>query len=115
MKSTKAVLEHHLFCNQHCDLGGVMEDYTEDSVLITPDAVYVGLRQLRAFFAESMQTFPLGSKWHSDCVSVYGESVLTVYRAQSSKAELVFGTDTYQIRDGKIILQSFAGLTRSQV
>lgn len=113
MKTTKDVLEHHLFCNQRCDLDGVMEDYTEDSVLITPNAIYVGLQELRAFFTESMRTFPPGSIWHSDCISVYGESALTVYRAQSSEMQLLFGTDTYQIRNGKIIMQSFAGLTRT--
>ena len=55
---TKKVLDHHLQTFQQNDLDGVMEDYTEESVLITPDRTYKGLAEIRENFVAAYQALP---------------------------------------------------------
>ena len=49
--STEAVRNHHLESFGAGDLDGLMEDYTEDSVFITPDGAPTGLDSIRGAFA----------------------------------------------------------------
>ena len=48
--STEVVLNHHLESFGAGDLGGFMEDYTEDSVFITRDGTLPGLDSIRGAF-----------------------------------------------------------------
>ena len=54
--TTQQILDHHLASFGKGDLDGILEDYTEKSLLITPDSVMRGPGELRplfqAFFAE---------------------------------------------------------------
>src|SRR6187551_1326162 len=55
---TKKVLDHHLQTFQGNDLDGVMADYTEESILITPDRTYKGLAEIRENFVNAYEALP---------------------------------------------------------
>lgn len=58
---TKEILDHHWVAFQANDLEATMEDYTEESVLITPDATYNGLDEIRKNFVNAFAAFPKDS------------------------------------------------------
>ena len=55
---TKQVLMHHLTSFGENNLDALMEDYTEESVVITPDSMFVGLEPIRNFLAGLLPAFP---------------------------------------------------------
>ena len=56
-ESTAATLGHHLQAFGE-GVEAIMADYTNDSVLITPDATYRGLAEIRDFFTAFVGVYP---------------------------------------------------------
>ena len=84
-----------------------MADYTEDSVLITPDETYRGLEELRGFFAGFVASLPEGI-WEAFKLcrkEVVGE---VAYIHWEALPWVLLGTDTFMVRDGKIAVQTYA-------
>ena len=111
-ETTKAVLEHHWKTFQDNDLEGTMEDYTEESILITPDRIFKGMKEIRGNFETSFATFPKQSTTMQLNKSVVQHDVAyIIWEATSPTVKLTYGTDTFIIRDGKIIRQTYAGVS----
>lgn len=108
---TKSVLDHHWLTFQQNDLDGVMEDYTEESVLITPDNTFRGLEEIRKNFEFAFTLFPSDSTAMTLQQTVIEQDVAyIIWSADAPKLKLSFGTDTFLVRDGKIIRQTYAGV-----
>ena len=58
LTTTQQILDHHLEAFGAGDLGRLMLDYTESSVLIGPEHTLTGLAAIRAFFEGVFQGFP---------------------------------------------------------
>lgn len=99
--TTQQILEHHLKSFGEGDLDGILEDYTEESVLFTSDGILRGPGEMRslfeAFFAEFAKP---GASFEMKTQIVDGETADNVYE---------LATDTFVIRDGKIVTQTLAG------
>lgn len=109
---TKKVLDHHWETFVNNDLEGVMEDYTEESVLITPDATYRGLNAIRENFVNAFEAFPSERSTLKLNKSVVEKDVgYILWQASTENFELRFATDTFIIRDGRIIRQTYGGVT----
>ena len=105
-KQTEATLaHHHEAMSQGVD--AVLSDYTEDSVLFTPDGPVRGLAGLRAFFEAFTSNLPPGMMEAYQVVrqDVDGEVAYLLAKAEPF-APLV--TDTFVVRNGKIVVQTFA-------
>ena len=50
LTDTDRVLDHHLQTLGAGDLGGVMDDYTEESILVGPEGTMKGREAIRSFF-----------------------------------------------------------------
>ena len=106
--STEATLDHHLQAIAQ-GVDAIMSDFTEDSVVFTPDGPLKGLAPIRSFFAgflassppELLQAFTIIRK------DVHGETAYLLWKAEPF---IPLATDTFVIRDGKILCQSFAML-----
>lgn len=107
--TTQAVLQRHLQAAAE-SVDAVMADYLEASVLITPTATHCGLVAIRAFFTELLEgrTKGLLGTFKMKRQEVIGELAYIVWEAEPWFA---FATDTILVRDGKIVLQTFAGHT----
>jgi len=106
---TRAVLRHHMDAFLANDLDAIMSDYTEESVLITPDSTFKGLEAIRQNFANAFTIFPKDSSSMTLRKSVVKQDVAyVIWEAKTPTFSLPFGTDTFIIQNGKIVRQTFA-------
>ena len=112
-KESEDVVLNHLHSFASNDLDILMGDYTEQSILITHEETYSGKEQIRAFFAEMLEHFPTDlSDFKLDKLVSDDELVFIVWHATTPSLEVALGTDTFAIREGKIVKQTFAGKMR---
>ncbi len=101
-EQTKAILDHHMEALDAGDLDGLLGDYTEESVFISNlGGVVKGLEGIRAVFAVAAGATP---GFEQAVEHVDGEVGYIVWKAEN----IAFGTDTFVIRDGKILVQTVA-------
>lgn len=107
-RTTESVLRHHL--EALTNGGGVdpiLEDYAPSAVLLGPLGVASGHAELRLFFEGILGALPAG---------FWAEFKVTTQEIRDDVAFIVWtggqtaplGTDTFIVRDGKIVLQTFA-------
>ena len=112
---TREVLDHHWKTFQANDLEGTMSDYTEDSILITPNRTFKGLQEIRDNFVAAFATYPKDATSMQLNKSVVQRDIgYIVWEATGPKVRLPFGTDTFVIRDGKILSQTYGGVATPQ-
>ena len=106
-KQTEATLSHHLQAFAEGDLNAILSDYVEESVLYTPDGPTRGLSQIRGFFSGVLENAPPGFMENFEMVrqDVAGELAYIVWKSGSV---VPLGTDTFIVRNGKIVVQTFA-------
>jgi len=110
MGTTTDVLQHHLGCFGSGDLDGIMEDYTNDSVVFTPNGTLKSPAAIRELFTGMFAEFAKpGAEFAMDVQEVEGEGAYIVWHAETADNVYELGTDTLIVRDGKIAIQSFAG------
>lgn len=113
--TTKRVLDHHWATFQANDLEGTMADYTEESVLITPDRTYRGLNEIRENFVNAFKAFPSGDATLTLNKSVVsGDVGYILWEASTPAFNLTYATDTFIIQNGKIIRQTYAGVATAK-
>jgi len=107
-RQTLNVMNRHLdafLTNQGVD--AIVRDYGEDAILYAPDSVYRGVDEIRRFFKgflgnlpdKGLQLFRMRTQ------EAHGEVGYIVW----SIGELIpLGTDTFVIKDGKIVQQTYA-------
>jgi len=114
-EKTKEVLDHHWKVFQANDLEATMADYTEESVLITPDKTFKGLAEIRENFVFAFGLFPKGATTFQLDKSIVNQDVgYIIWQATGPKIKVTFGTDTFIIRNGKIVRQTYAGVAVPQ-
>jgi ketosteroid isomerase-like protein len=106
-KQTEATLTHHLQAVTEGDMDAILSDYVEESILYTPDGPLRGLNQIRGFFVETLTNAPPGFMENFEMVrqDVEGELAYIVWKSASA---VPLGTDTFIVRKGKIVMQTFA-------
>ena len=110
MASTKEVLDHHLACFGDGDLDGILSDYDPDAVLFTPDGPLKGLDAIKPMFEAMFAEFGKpGATFEMKELAVDGDHAYIVWTAETADNVHELGTDTFVVRDGKIIAQSYAG------
>ena len=106
-KQTQTTVAHHLEAVMSGDLDVILSDYTEESILFTPEGPVHGLRQLRSFMEAFISNMPPGmvEAWEMVRQDAEGEVEYVLWKAGPF---VPLGTDTFIVRDGKIITQTFA-------
>ncbi len=108
--STKAVLDHHLQSFGAGNTEEILKDYTEESVLLTPDGPVRGLAALKGAFDSFFGSIfkPGTYDFAMDRLEVEGEVGYVAWHAKTSAGNVPLGTDTFLVRNGKIVVQTFA-------
>ena len=107
---TKQVYNHHNEAFGKRDINGILADYTNESILVTPDKTYIGLKDLRGFFEESFKNFLTDSiEGETMKELVIKDIVYSIWRVKTPTLNLDYATETFFIQNGKIIRQTFAG------
>lgn len=105
---TKQIVNHHLTAFGNNDLTEIMKDYTEESVVLTPDGALKGLTAIRKFFAEYFVTIPTGSAFKMKQLLVVGNAAYIVWTSESTIAKIALGTDSFFLEGDKIQLHTVA-------
>ena len=110
MSSTKDVLDHHLKSFGEGSLDGILSDYAPTAVLFTPEGPLKGLDAIRSLFQTMFAEFGKpGSAFTMKQLAVDSDYAYILWTAETADNVYEVGTDTFVVRDGKIVAQSFAG------
>lgn len=110
MKSTKEVINHHLSAFAQYDLQGVLSDYAPDVVFFTPDGPLRGPDAIRPLFESMIAEFRKpGAVFIMKEQFIEGDYAYIFWSAETSANVYELGTDTFVVRNGKIVAQSFTG------
>ena len=104
---TMATLTHHLESFGAKDVDAILSDFGENSVIFTPDGLVKRLGEIREFFNNliGIVTPEFLSSMKMLRRDIDGEIAYLLWTA----GDIVpLGTDTLIVRDGKIVVQTFA-------
>ena len=105
MFAAEQVVERHMTAASGRDLNLLMRDYAADAVLITPDGIYKGTPEIQSAFAQllSQEPYPVLTMTKQ----VYADNIgYIVWTMKAGESESVNGSDTFIVRDDKIIVQT---------
>jgi hypothetical protein len=104
---TEATVNNHLQAFFRKSVDDVVQDYAKDSVLIVSSGPLRGLSEIRSFFKTFIETMPAGflEAFKMRSQEFVGEIGYIVWDASPW---VQFATDTFVVRDGKIMMQTFA-------
>ena len=92
------------------DLTGILADYAPGAVLFTPDGPLTGVDAIKPLFQAMFAEFGKpGASFSMKQQFVEGDYAYILWTAETADNVYEVGTDTFVVRDGKIVAQSFAG------
>jgi pimeloyl-ACP methyl ester carboxylesterase len=100
--TTEQILMHHLIAFGDNNLDEILKDYTEQSVILTPNGAIKGLTGIREFFKDFFTVIPTGSSFSMKQKTIEGNIAYIVWSSKSNKAEIPMGTDTFVFDGDKI-------------
>jgi ketosteroid isomerase-like protein len=111
--STQAVLDHHLRCLGTGDLDGLLSDFAPDAVMFTHMGLHRGMDALKSVFTGLICEFANPSSVSDMKVrTVEGDYAYIVWSADTPNNIYELGSDTFVVRDGKIVMQSYVAKPR---
>ena len=109
MPTTSDVVNHHLKCFGERDLDGVLADYSSDAVLFIPDGPLKGLASIKPFFRALVAEFSKpGATFRMRQQYADGDYAYILWSAETADNTYQTASDTFIVRNGKIVAQSFA-------
>jgi hypothetical protein len=104
---SQEVLQHHFEACYKADLDSVMEDFTEQSIIVTEDGSFVGLNAIRNFYASLLQLFSKAFVSYKLKKVVVAKAIAYItWQLTTSEFEVPFGTDTFIIQNDRILYQT---------
>ena len=106
MRSTQEILDHHLGAFGE-GLESILSDYDENSCVISQQGSFRGMDEIRAFFVAFVESLPEGMM---DVFKVTKSEIDSdvAYITWEALPWFPLGTDTFLMKDGKILYQTFA-------
>jgi hypothetical protein len=109
MPTTSEVVDRHMKCFEERDLDGVLADYSADAVLFTPGRPLKGPAAIKSFFQAFFSEFAKpGASFSMQEQCVEGDYAYILWTAETADNSYEAATDTFVVRNGEIIAQSFA-------
>ena len=104
-RTPQEVFQHHGEALMAEDIDGIVEDYADDAVFISPAGVLRGKDGVRQAFEKLTGDLP-GAKWELPTMLFEGDILLLEWKAESEKVKADDGIDTFVFRDGQIAVQT---------
>ena len=109
MPTTSDVVDQHMKNFYEKNLDGVLADYVSNSVLFVPGGPLRGLTAIKRFFQAFLAEFSKpGSTFAMHEKYAEGDYAYILWNAETADNRYEAATDTFIVRDGKIVAQSFA-------
>jgi len=107
--STSDVLDRHLKSFAEYNVAGLLADYSSDAVLFTPTGPLKGPDAIKPLFQALVSEFlKPGSSFTMQQRYIEGDHAYILWTAETADNSYEFATDTFVVRSGKIVTQSFA-------
>lgn len=100
--TVEQILMHHLIAFGDNSLDEILKDYTEQSVIMTPNGTVKGLTEIRKFFTAFFEVIPTGSHFEMRQKTIEGNVAYIVWASKSNVADIPMGTDTFVFDGDKI-------------
>ena len=108
MQSTNDVINHHLEAINRGDVDAVMSDYGPDAVLFRQDGVFKAIDKIRPVLGTFIGEFRKpGTTFNTKQRLVDGDYAYHLWSAETADNFYELATDTYVVKSGKIVAQSF--------
>jgi ketosteroid isomerase-like protein len=104
-RTTHEILQHHGEALAGGDLEGILADYTEDAVLITPQGSFTGTAGAREGWMRLLGDLP-DPKVDVSSVAVEGAAALMTWTASTGRGQVEDGVDTFVMGDDGIRVQT---------
>lgn len=105
--STSEVWTHHIEAWEARSVEEIKSDYSDKSVLILNNQVYKGQAEIGHVFSRLFEIFNDGSN-RIDPPVLFDHFVYITWHFTPTGSQEFFGTDTFVVEDGKIVLQTIA-------
>jgi ketosteroid isomerase-like protein len=115
MSGTKEILDRHLKAFLACDVDGVLSDYGNEIVFFTAQGPLTGVGEVRALFETLIAEFRKpGATFNMQHYFVDGDYGFIIWNAETADNVYEMATDTFVVRNGTIVAQSFAASIRAK-
>jgi ketosteroid isomerase-like protein len=104
-RSPQEVFQHHAEVLGAGDLDGIIEDYSDDAVFITPAGIKRGKDGIREAFTQLLADVP-NADWALPTQIYDGDVLFLEWTATAAATRVEDGIDTFIFRDGQIRLQT---------
>ncbi len=105
-RSFREVFEDHLRLSEMGDFEtDLRRNFSIDIIVLMENKVYRGHEDVRGLAKRLLRELPNG-KYQNSMILLDEEIGMLEWKAQSDKAEVLDGVDSYLFRDGKIIAQT---------
>src|SRR6476620_6533658 len=104
-RSPQEVFQHHAEVLIAGDLEGIVSDYADDAVFITPSGTLHGKDGVREGFTKLLADVP-DAEWAVPTQIFEGDVLFIEWSAHSEKTKAEDGIDTFVFRDGLIRVQT---------
>ena len=112
----RELLFHHLDSFFNNDVDALLSDYTNESVVITLEQTFIGLKEIGTFINEIIAFITNGKTiLVLDKISVENELGYLVWHTKTPKMEISLGSGTFIIKEGKIAQQTFVGQLKEKI
>ncbi|MGO9887842.1 MAG: nuclear transport factor 2 family protein [Solirubrobacteraceae bacterium] len=106
VRTPQEVFQHHAEVLIAGDLEGIVADYSDDAVFITPDGVLRGKDGIREAFTKLLSDLP-SAEWEVPTTIFEGDVLFIEWKAVSESTMADDGVDTFVFRDdGQIRVQT---------
>ena len=105
VRTPQEVFQHHAGALIAGDLEGIVADYSDDAVFITPGGVLHGKDGVRQGFTKLLSDLP-SAEWDVPTQMFEGDVLFIEWNAKSESTMAEDGIDTFVFRDGMIRVQT---------
>jgi ketosteroid isomerase-like protein len=104
-RTPQEIFQHHAEVLVAGDLDGIVSDYADDAIFITPSGILRGKDGVRKAFEGLLGDLP-SAEWEVP-TTIYEDDILLIeWKATSAKTKAEDGIDTFVFRDGLIRVQT---------
>ena len=104
-RTPEEVFQHHGEALAAEDLDGIVADYTDDAIFISPDGIKRAKDGVREAFVKLLGDVP-GAKWELPTLLFQDDILLLEWKAESENVKVDDGIDTFVFSDGMIRVQT---------
>ena len=114
MATTQEVFDHHVQGFVARDVAAVLEDFTDDSIVIANGEMSEGREAIGGFFRTLFEELPKDCAFDLTHCTVLRDHVYIMWTAEGDSAIYDFATDTFAVQEGKITLQTIGFVKRTK-